>query len=115
MKEEKETRIEKGLSFYGDLSAKGPIVIGGYLQGRIYSQDRVHILSSAKVFADIKAKELMVEGFIEGNAQIENSIVIYPTGCIKGDIQCKNLVVHSGGIHVGVSLMPLPKDAKKAS
>ena len=89
--------IDKGLTVDGKVSAKGKLVVKGIIKGTL-SGETVIIAKEGSICADTKVASLTVGGRFEGDLTASKELIVLSTGSCTGKIECKNLVVESGGI-----------------
>ena len=90
------TVIGADASFKGELSFDSAAKVLGRFEGSISSKGKVHIADGSACKATISAKEVAVEGRIEGNVQANDRIEIQPTGIVMGDITAARMTMAEG-------------------
>ncbi|MCK4357214.1 MAG: polymer-forming cytoskeletal protein [Candidatus Cloacimonetes bacterium] len=90
------TIIGKGTKVVGEIYTNGSIRIDGEVEGKIESKGFLTIGPTAKIKADIKAKEAIIGGIIHGNINVENSLILQKSAQISGDIIAKILNIETG-------------------
>ena len=90
------TVIGPDASFKGDLRFESAAKVLGRFEGSITSKGKVHIANGSDCKATIAAKEVAVEGRIEGNVEAGDRIEIKPTGIVMGDIVAARMVMAEG-------------------
>ncbi len=88
--------IDEGLTVDGKVSVKGKLVIKGTIKGSL-DGETVIIAKEGIVCADTKVASLTVGGKFEGNLTASRELIVLSTGSCTGKIECKNLIVESGG------------------
>lgn len=104
-KVELSTIIGKGSTIKGHLQIKGGIRIDGTIEGTIETDGFVIIGSSGKAKADIRAKECLISGVLDGNVNVSETLELDKTAWVTGDIVAKILTVNAGAIIVGTCQM----------
>ncbi|MDD3777509.1 MAG: polymer-forming cytoskeletal protein [Actinomycetota bacterium] len=103
-------------SFTGKLKASGIICIDGEFKGEIESDYKLVIGPQGKVDANIKASNIVVEGDLAGDINVNDEITITSTGKVAGIIRNKqaDLIIEKGGIFTGRSVdgENLPQETK---
>jgi len=94
----------------GDITANGALRIDGKITGNIVA-DSIILGSNASVVGDIKARNVVVGGRVDGNVTSGDIIEIKPTGQVFGDIYTRKLSVAEGGVFEGHSF--IQKDETK--
>ena len=72
--------------FKGDLSFDSAAKMLGHIEGSIKSKGKVLIANGCKCKASVSAKEVAIEGYIEGNVEATERVEVKPKGRISGDI-----------------------------
>ena len=106
-----ETTIGSSVSFQGVLKAEGNIKIDGLFEGQIETAGNVIIARTAKVAANISARNVLVAGLVVGNIIAHEQLDILSSGRIKGDIEATTLFIEEGGKHHGQTKMVGEDDA----
>lgn len=112
-KVELSTIIGKGSTIKGHLQIKGGIRVDGFIEGTLETDGFIIIGTSGKAKADIKAKECLISGVLDGNVTVTETLELDKTAQLTGDIVAKILTVNAGAVIVGTCQMgdkkPLPK------
>lgn len=82
--------------FKGDLSFDSAAKVLGKFEGSINAKGKIHIADGSVCKATITAKEVAVEGVVEGNVEAADRVEVKPTGSINGDIVASRMVVSDG-------------------
>ncbi|MBW6516656.1 MAG: polymer-forming cytoskeletal protein [Candidatus Cloacimonetes bacterium] len=114
-KVELSTIIGKGSTIKGNLQIHGGIRIDGLIEGTIETDGFVIIGSSGKAKADIKAKECLISGVLEGNVTVSETLELDKTSWVTGDIVAKVLTVTAGAMIVGTCQMGEKKPPRQAN
>ncbi len=112
---ELSTIVGKGSIFKGDLQIRGGIRIDGTVEGTIETDGFVVIGPSGKAKADIKAKECLISGVLEGNVTVSETLELDKTAWVTGDIVAKILTVTAGAMIVGTCQMGEKKPPRQAN
>jgi cytoskeletal protein CcmA (bactofilin family) len=94
--QEYATIIGADANFKGDLKFESAAKVLGRFEGSISSKGKVHIADGSDCKAQIKAKEVAVEGRIDGNVQATDRIELKPTGVVQGDIVAARMIMSEG-------------------
>lgn len=70
----------------GPLQGKCIRINNTFLEGNIKAADTVYINSNSVIIGDISAKNLILEGAVQGNITIDNNIDLKDTAVVKGTI-----------------------------
>ena len=97
--------LDQGTALTGELQFSGTLRIDGNFHGSITTGDILVVGEHAVMHADIKAGEMEIHGRVFGNIEAKRRIEIYPSGRVRGDIQCPLLIVNPGATFDGRSRM----------
>jgi cytoskeletal protein CcmA (bactofilin family) len=104
-----ETFISKDVTIKGELTTEGIVRIDGNFEGTI-TADGLIIGKTGEIKGDVAAREIMVDGNVEGNINAKEIIEIKPDGKGQGDIQTFKLIISEGAFFIGRSSMQRPQD-----
>ncbi|MFZ3200383.1 MAG: bactofilin family protein [Candidatus Acidiferrales bacterium] len=91
------SRIGAGLKIRGELSGKSDLYIDGEAQGKIrLAEARVTVGATGRVQADIEAREIVVNGTVEGNLKGLESVRLGPSSCVQGSVLTPRLAIDDG-------------------
>ena len=106
------TIIGADAKFKGELKFESAAKVLGRFEGSIESKGTVFIADGCACKATISAKEVAVEGRIDGNVQAGDRIELMPTGVVAGDIVAKRMTMAEGAsINGHCQIGPNGKDA----
>jgi len=91
------TLLGVNTSFEGRFTGHDSICIEGEFKGELISDNSVFINKSARVHAEVKAKNVFVHGEVEGNIRASEHLNIGASGCVRGDVDTRSLTVITGG------------------
>lgn len=112
---ERPTTIAPHSVFTGNLDTKGSVVIEGEFQGDITCAGKVFIAHGGAVRGTIKASELQIEGFLQGEALIVKGFILGKTGRMQGDVTTHSIVIEAGASLIGRCTMPTESEAARAA
>ncbi len=95
-KKENLSIIDTGLTFDGETSCKGEMVVRGTIKG-ILEGERVVIAAEGAVHAKATVVDMVIKGSFEGALYASKSLTILDKGSCLGKVDCKHLVVEAGG------------------
>jgi len=104
------TIIANGASIEGVFNCTTRIHIDGEVRGEIISQSIVTIGKKGKFYGNIKAKKLILNGFLEGGADCD-SIELLVGSVFKGKINSKELMIEADAFFDGQSTMKSDKNS----
>ena len=96
MNQDFATIIGADANFKGELTFESAAKLLGKFEGSINSKGRIHVADGSKCTATVKAKEISVEGQIDGNVEAMDRVEIKPKGSIIGDITAARMVMADG-------------------
>ena len=91
-----ETVIARGVKLEGDFNSQGNVNVEGEVSGSLSTTSDLKVGDSAKICANIKAKNAVVAGEIDGNTKIEEKLELLASAKINGDIDTKVLSITPG-------------------
>lgn len=95
-KVELSTIIGKGSRIQGTLNIKGGIRIDGEIEGIIDTDGFVLIGASGLAKANIKAKECLIQGKVDGDIYVKDQLELERTAVVTGNIVSRTLRIHGG-------------------
>lgn len=90
------TVIGADANFKGDLTFESAAKVLGKFEGSITSKGRIQVSEGADCKATVKAKEISVEGHVEGNIEATDRVELRPKGVITGDITAARMTMADG-------------------
>jgi cytoskeletal protein CcmA (bactofilin family) len=91
------SKITSGLKIQGDLSGSSDLYIDGEVQGKIrLDRARVTVGPNGRVQADIEAREIVVEGNVQGNLKAGESARFAASSTVTGSIVSPRLGIDDG-------------------
>lgn len=89
--------IGPSINIVGQLSGDEDVLIQGRIEGTVeFRKNSVTIGRHGRVTADIYAREICVEGTLEGNIFSEQRATIRSTGTVIGDINAPRVMMEDG-------------------
>jgi cytoskeletal protein CcmA (bactofilin family) len=89
--------IDNGLTFTGDITGKGQLVIKGAVSGTIKT-DSIIIAEEGRAQCDATVRSMTVGGIYEGTLIAEKELVVLKGGRCSGTVSCGDLIVEAGGV-----------------
>ena len=90
------TIIGADASFKGDLKFESAAKVLGRFEGTISSKGKVYIADGSECKATVAAREVSVEGRIDGNVEAGDRIELKTTGVVAGDITAARMIMAEG-------------------
>lgn len=105
--------IGKTLFVKGKVEAAEDMLVEGRVEGSIkHTADRLIVGVSGVVNADIDAKNLVIEGTVEGNIVGSESVIIESSADVKGNIYTSRISIADGAQFSGSVDMDLSRTPK---
>jgi len=101
------THIGKFFVFKGELSSHEDLHFDGTLKGHLYIDDATLTLGeTATVDADIRAKQVIVQGTVQGSIAAGDRIELTATAKVNGSLTAERVVIadgarFNGGVYMG--------------
>lgn len=100
------TIIGEDAKIEGNFISEGDATICGSVDGDIEVNGRLIIGEKAKIKANIKAEDVAINGFVEGNVISDTNVSISAQGNLVGDITLSgNFTIEPGAVFIGNSKM----------
>jgi cytoskeletal protein CcmA (bactofilin family) len=91
------SRINSGLKITGEVFGDSDLVIDGEVHGKVrLSNGRVTVGASGRVQAEIEAREIVVEGTVQGNLKAAESVRLGPAGRLTGSVVTPRIAIDDG-------------------
>jgi len=95
-------RLGAGLHVKGEISGNEDLSIDGTVEGLVHLEDRkLTIGASARVTADVIAREVVVYGNVKGNLRARDRIEIKKDGSVVGDLTTARIMIEDGAYFKG--------------
>ena len=95
-------RLGASLHVKGEISGNEDLHIDGSLEGLIQLEDRkLTVGASAKLTADVVAREVVVYGSVKGNLRARDRIEIKKDGSVVGDLTTARIMIEDGAYFKG--------------
>jgi cytoskeletal protein CcmA (bactofilin family) len=95
-------RLGAGLHIKGEISGNEDLTIDGSVEGLVQLEDRkLTVGASAKLTADIAAREVIVYGSVKGNLRARDRIEIKKDGSVVGDLTTSRIMIEDGAYFKG--------------
>jgi cytoskeletal protein CcmA (bactofilin family) len=94
---EEASTISAGLKIKGDITGTSDLTIDGEAQGKVrLTNGRVTVGPKGRVIADIDAREIVVNGTVQGNLKASDSVRLGPSGHVEGSILTARIGIDDG-------------------
>jgi cytoskeletal protein CcmA (bactofilin family) len=110
------TRFGSSLEFKGELTGHEHVLIEGRFEGQItIPSGTLTIAKGAKVKAEMKVRELILDGECTGNINAGERVQISETGQMEGDITSSRVSISNGARFKGSIKVDRKSDGSSAS
>jgi cytoskeletal protein CcmA (bactofilin family) len=91
------TTIASGLKINGEISGSSDLYIDGETQGKIRLADsRVTVGPNGRVQADIEAREIIIEGSVQGNLKAAEMLQLGAASKVQGSVLTPRIAIEDG-------------------
>jgi cytoskeletal protein CcmA (bactofilin family) len=106
-------RIGKSVVIKGEVKGSEDLVVDGRVEGTVdLAESRLTIGPNANVAADLSAKDVLVQGHLQGNVVASGRVELRAGSTVEGDIRAMRLAIEDNAVFRGkVELTPGPKSA----
>ena len=95
-------RLGASLHVKGEITGNEDLAIDGSVEGLVHLEDRkLTVGASAKLTADIIAREVVVYGNVKGNLRARDRIEIKKDGSVVGDLTTARIMIEDGAYFKG--------------
>lgn len=98
---EATTIIGDGVKLEGKFSGSGNVSVRGEVMGSLKTNDDLIVEASAKIEADVEAKNITIAGAVHGNVLCHGQLRLLSSGKIFGDVSTAILSVETGAVIKG--------------
>jgi cytoskeletal protein CcmA (bactofilin family) len=106
------TFIGPNISLEGTISGSEPVLIEGSVRGNIKVSGDLHIGTKARVEATVHARNVVVEGKLNGDLSADDRVELVASATVNGNIKAPKIIVAEGAKFRGSVDMgsKVPKD-----
>jgi cytoskeletal protein CcmA (bactofilin family) len=109
-------RLGASLHVKGEITGNEDLAIDGSVEGLVQLEDRkLTIGASARVTADVIAREVVVYGNVKGNLRARDRIEIKKDGSVVGDLTTARIMIEDGAYFKGSIEIDKAGDASDSS
>jgi cytoskeletal protein CcmA (bactofilin family) len=95
-------RLGSSLHVKGEITGNEDLLIDGSVEGLVQLEDRkLTVGASAKVTADVIAREVVIYGNVKGNLRARDRIEIKKDGSVVGDLTTARISIEDGAYFKG--------------
>ena len=89
--------LGRSLQVKGEITGTEDLLIDGAVEGRIHLDERkLTVGTTAKVTADIEARDVVVYGYLKGNVRAKGRVEIKKDGAIIGNLTTAQIMIEDG-------------------
>lgn len=104
----------------GEVTFESAAKVLGTLEGSVKGKGRIHVADGSSCKATVTAKEVAVEGHVEGNVQASERVQIMANGKITGDVVAAKMNMAEGAsingyCRIGVSADEAPRPSSRSA
>jgi cytoskeletal protein CcmA (bactofilin family) len=91
------SRLGPGITVNGEINGKEDLIIEGHYQGKIILADNtLTVERSARLQAEIQAKNISIKGSVQGNISASGKVLIRKDAQLDGDIIAARISIEDG-------------------
>jgi cytoskeletal protein CcmA (bactofilin family) len=95
-------RLGASLHVKGEITGNEDLAIDGSVEGLVHLEDRkLTVGASARLTADVIAREVVVYGNVKGNLRARDRIEIKKDGSVVGDLTTARIMIEDGAYFKG--------------
>jgi cytoskeletal protein CcmA (bactofilin family) len=95
-------RLGPSLHVKGEITGSEDLHVDGSVEGQIALEDRkLTIGATAKLTADVTAREIVIYGNVKGNLRAKDRIEIKKDGSVVGDLTTARIMIEDGAYFKG--------------
>ncbi len=110
--EQGSTSIGRSITIKGEIRSEEDLLIDGQVEGRLdLGRNRLVVGPNGKVRAAITAREVDVQGVVNGNVEAAERIILRKNSKLVGDLKMASVVIEDGAYFKGSIDITPPQDA----
>lgn len=95
-------RIGKSVVIRGEVKGGEDLIIDGRVEGTVtLTESRLTIGSSANVAADLTARDVLIQGAVQGNIVASGRVELRAGSVVEGNVQAARLAVEDNAVFRG--------------
>jgi cytoskeletal protein CcmA (bactofilin family) len=113
---QRSTSIGRTVTIKGDIRGEEDLLIDGQMEGRLdLGRNRLVVGPNGKVRATIVAREVDVQGIVNGNVEAAERIILRKNSKLVGDLKMASVVIEDGAYFKGSIDITRPQDANSTA
>jgi cytoskeletal protein CcmA (bactofilin family) len=109
------TVIGPGTRIKGDLTAEGPVDVGGAIEGDVKVGAHCRVRPGARVIGRLEAKTLVVEGEVRGETLVADKVEIGSAAQVQANVRARLVAIADGAAFEGAVQMDTAGDGAPQS
>lgn len=111
------TQIGSGLKIRGEISGTSDLIIDGEAQGKIsLPESKVTVGPNGRVHSDIEAREIVIQGQVNGNLKAGESVSLGASSRVQGSVVTPRISIEDGaGLRGNVEMTRAGESKPKAA
>ena len=95
-------RIGKSVTIRGEVKGSEDLIVDGHLEGTItLTESRLTIGPNANVAADLSARDVLIQGHVQGNVVASGRVELRAGCVVEGDIRALRLAIEDNAVFRG--------------
>lgn len=97
-----QARIGKTVTIRGEVKGSEDLIVDGRLEGTVsLAESRLTIGPNANVAADLTAKDVLIQGRVQGNIVASGRVELRAGSVVEGDVKALRLAVEDNAVFRG--------------
>jgi cytoskeletal protein CcmA (bactofilin family) len=93
--------IGASMQIKGDIRSREELIVDGEVEGTLESHSSLTVGPNGKAKANIKEREVVIFGSVQGNVEVTEKIAIRDKGSLIGDIKTAGISIDDGAYFKG--------------